>query len=335
MLTNLTNSQIQDLVVESNKYLKKLGLFLKPFVLSQYNDAVSKEYQLSIGKAPLHKNTVCLIVASNAKFCGKIMQKFSENIPSDLEREFIENPVHCITKYYLKHFVIAKLYEKFGSDIEILHDFDMINNRPRILVQTAGHVSGMAYFYHPEKFRFSDLKYGCSLHPIYGGWFGFRGAIILKNYYCDSFNSVEPVDVFGGLHDDVRYFLELFNAFDSKWRDVVPSLLRYDQEQIDFFNTPPSQRSLPLKLNSHKITVNKVNHLRELSSSSFAEKDLLLHEATDLHDEPDRIEELNPKKYPELSIKTQIDKNDIDYARTPATLRSFIDSFDGTIEKSD
>jgi hypothetical protein len=43
--------------------------------------------------------------------------------------------------------MMARLNGRFGQ-VESLHDFELVaNRRPRILVQTAGHVSGAVRFY--------------------------------------------------------------------------------------------------------------------------------------------------------------------------------------------
>ena len=65
-----------------------------------------------------------------------------------------------------------------SHDVYSLQDFELLpTRRPKILVQTAGHVAGAAYYY-----QLSDVEnppwegkkkiYGVSIHPLYGGWFG-------------------------------------------------------------------------------------------------------------------------------------------------------------------
>lgn len=50
-----------------------------------------------------------------------------------------------------------------------------VSRLPAIHAQCAGHVSGLAYFHRTfVKVGEKTEEFGCSLHPKYGGWFGFR-----------------------------------------------------------------------------------------------------------------------------------------------------------------
>mmetsp|Transcript_11432 Transcript_11432/g.42939 ORF Transcript_11432/g.42939 Transcript_11432/m.42939 type:complete len:390 (-) Transcript_11432:157-1326(-) len=365
----LSNESLQCHIATYNQYLEPLGLFIEPFLLKQYNSNVQPEFRIGTGTSGtlqaarasqkvVHGDTVCLMVGSNAKFCGEIMEKFAKNLPYELHTEFQSSPVHCITKYYLKQFKISQLYKCFGFNIETLHDFDMIQNRPRLLVQSAGHVSGMAFYYRPQQYGFDpELKYGCSMHSTYAGWFGFRGAFILKDYICEDFEAKEPIDVFAGNKDEIQYMLELFNQFDARWRDTVPTLLRYDPRQIEFFETEPSKRKLPGMTGAQKHhepvggkqtrdveqDEDDTKHQREPSEGmSFMEKDQLMHDASYLHDDESDEEQQpsapqendtkvtisapSPKKKPNLTVrKPDRGSTDVELNRTPADIGSFVD----------
>jgi len=58
--------------------------------------------------------------------------------------------------------------------------------QPKINIQTAGHVSGIAYYYQRKDVESADDVWpdtdvcGVSVHPVYGGWFAFRAVIVLK-----------------------------------------------------------------------------------------------------------------------------------------------------------
>ena len=63
------------------------------------------------------------------------------------------------------------------------------NRVPKILMQTACHVSGAALFYQTEDSNQDNLPdhlknkklMGCCIHPLYGGYFSMRAAVITKS----------------------------------------------------------------------------------------------------------------------------------------------------------
>lgn len=131
--------------------------------------------------------------------------------------------------------------------IECIHDYEVHpNRRPKLLVQTVGHVSGAAYYYRQEELKGcpSDKKlYGVSIHPKYGGWFAFRGALIFKDISCPFLEQTAPADVLET--DELK--LELLKRFNYNWkdwsyRDIIVTKARYSEEQKQFFITPPAER---------------------------------------------------------------------------------------------
>ena len=92
------------------------------------------------------------------------------------------------------------LAPRLNTDVVTLHDFQLSPaRRPKVLVQTAGHVSGAATFYQPKvslaqtsdnvSVSQSDVQnypeladkkyYPVCHHPVWGGWFALRGVAIL------------------------------------------------------------------------------------------------------------------------------------------------------------
>ena len=51
--------------------------------------------------------------------------------------------------YGMLKLYICVLLQKFSEiDVEAIHDFELLpSRRPKVLVQTAGHVAGAAYYY--------------------------------------------------------------------------------------------------------------------------------------------------------------------------------------------
>jgi methylmalonic aciduria homocystinuria type C protein len=153
-----------------------------------------------------------------------------------------------------------------GIEVELLYDFDFVGRRPKVIVQVAGHVAGQAYYYQRKDIVDPDWKregtgagshvYGCSIHPKYGGWFGFRGVILLKNGVVISQGEEEEeekgnrkgwkkeiLDVVPE-QEDRKTLLSYFNAWDVRFRDVV-SVKEGDRYSIafeKFFETPPNER---------------------------------------------------------------------------------------------
>ena len=140
----------------------------------------------------------------------------------------------------------------YDYETETILDYELHpTRRPKLLVQTAGHVSGAAYYYQRDSVRNPpwdpDRKiYGVSLHPLYGGWFAFRGVLILKHLLVgDEFKQKDPQNCVS-TEDKTIELLERFNGNWKDWsyRDVMdtPVLDRYSEEQKEYFATLPGDR---------------------------------------------------------------------------------------------
>ena len=145
---------------------------------------------------------------------------------------------------------IFQTIKKECSEFKIkeIHDYEVHpNRRPKILVQTAGHVSGAAYYYREEDLKTMQLDtklYGVSIHPKYGGWFAFRGVLIFEDVICPNLKRKEPVDIL--VTEELKY--EVLKRFNQNWRDwsyrdIIKVEARYSDEQKQFFITPPAERS--------------------------------------------------------------------------------------------
>lgn len=149
---------------------------------------------------------------------------------------------------------IAKYLNKFkaevtNEDLEIIFDYELLPSRkPKILVQTAGHVSGAAFYYQRKNVKNDPWPantkiYGVSIHEKYAGWFGFRGVIIFKNVQAPELQQKSPVDIVSEDEKKIQ-LLEEFNYHWKDWsfRDIVPAITKYSDEQKLYFNTPPAER---------------------------------------------------------------------------------------------
>ena len=81
--------------------------------------------------------------------------------------------------------------QHLDPDVQCFHDFELgPNRRPKVLVQTAGHVAGAVRFYQEkdanpellEKQNKNSKIYPVCLHPQFGGWFALRGIFIFPNF---------------------------------------------------------------------------------------------------------------------------------------------------------
>lgn len=153
----------------------------------------------------------------------------------------------------LDEFISSYLYKLKSKipneEIEIMMDYELLpDRRPKVLVQTAGHVSGAAFYYRRENVKNDPWKantkiYGVSIHEKYAGWFGFRGVIIFSNLQAPVLEQKLPVDVVCE-DDKIIELLEKFNYHWRDWsfRDIVPAVMKYSDEQKLYFDTPPGER---------------------------------------------------------------------------------------------
>ena len=85
--------------------------------------------------------------------------------------------------------------------------------------------------------------FGVSIHPVYGGWFAFRGVLIFRSIMCPGLTKHDPPDPV----PDEAGRIELLRRFNECWqdwtfRDVVSSPEKYSEEQKLYFATLPKDR---------------------------------------------------------------------------------------------
>lgn len=156
----------------------------------------------------------------------------------------------------LKNEIFLKLTTSIFKDyrISFIQDYELTpNRRPKILLQTAGHVSGSAYYYQrgdvPESpWATSTNIYGVSVHPKYGGWFAFRGVLIFQDVTLSGDGTLTYRDPPKCVSDQDR-IVELLEKFNFSWqdwtyRDVLDSHVcdRYSERQKEYFATLPNDR---------------------------------------------------------------------------------------------
>ena len=147
----------------------------------------------------------------------------------------------CMLSYFEK-------FKKF-ENVKTMHDFELApNRRPKILVQTAGHVSGAVRFYQASDIKNNRIKpdkklYPVCLHPQYGGWFALRGVVIFERVTVPNLVRLTPPDILK-TSEEISHLLELYNDHwrDWRFRDVIPVQEKYSGNQRTYFELPPGEK---------------------------------------------------------------------------------------------
>ncbi len=81
------------------------------------------------------------------------------------------------------------------------------------------------------------------MHPKFGGWFALRAVLIFKDVQAPHLKKRTPVDILPD-NEGRKRVLELFNYHWQDWgyRDVVPVVERYSEQQKLYFATLPKDR---------------------------------------------------------------------------------------------
>ncbi|KAI6659044.1 Methylmalonic aciduria and homocystinuria type C protein-like [Oopsacas minuta] len=239
-----SNTQVHSLIDNLSKHYLPYGFEFYPFLTSWYNSKVTSVFEL-----PYNPDTLAILAVSTPCMFENTFLPFLKNKPDPSN-----------TRDPLDQAIINKLQDINTilpdelKNIIILYDFELQPNRaPKILMQTAGHISGAAYYYQrsdvpADTWSEGDNIYGVSMHPKYGGWFAFRAVIIIEHAIAPDLLPREPVDCVKA--SDRR--IELLNRFNKNWkdwtyRDMVDSIERYSEDQKLYFGTLPSERGEVIK----------------------------------------------------------------------------------------
>lgn len=239
-----------------------IGLEVHTFKVAWYNALVAPEYSLKA----YHDDTLALLVISRPSMFELAFLPFlaqtveSMSTTSDASNVVYGDPIDkCMQHYFgaLKqvrsdpfsttiHLILISLQEltlATDSQIDVMHDFEleMPSRRPKILLQTAAHVSGAAYYY---KVTSGKQRMGVCIHPAYGGWFGIRGVFLLRDLLVPDLPLTHPPDVVSGEEQQAE-LLRLFNDHwrDMSYRDCIPHIkATYSPLQRQYFALKPKER---------------------------------------------------------------------------------------------
>lgn len=252
-------------------FFTPLGLEVHPFQVGWYNDAVSEHFKLEFEPDVIG----FVILSTPSMFEDAFIPYLKKNADENLFKTWARSPdpLDSCMRYTFQQ-AAAKVSSRH---VEIIQDFEILpNKRPKILVQTAAHVAGAAYYYQKSDVYFHsthescgnktlcDAKdditvqseacmcvdpwkgnkriYGVCIHPKYGGWFAIRGVLIFPNLQADILRQ-PPVDCVKTRESRI----ELLNRFNGNWqdctfRDIIPVTTKYSGLQKKYFATAPKDR---------------------------------------------------------------------------------------------
>ncbi|XP_055356583.1 cyanocobalamin reductase / alkylcobalamin dealkylase-like [Paramacrobiotus metropolitanus] len=244
---SVISSGTRSILIQISRILAPQGFEIYPYLVGWYNNVVEHPFCLQYDK-----DTVAVLVISTPSMFERTFIPFILN--NDLED--LRDPIDlCVMKCFSR---LRKGLDHL--DMDIIHDFELHpNRRPKILAQTAAHVAGAAYLYQPKHYPSASKNQkklmGVCMHPKFGGWFAIRGCIILKTTLCRDLPRRPPVNVIRS-DTDAQTAIELFNFHwrDSRFRDVIPVVEKYSEDQQLYFNTSPGKRKelLPLLKEKYK-----------------------------------------------------------------------------------
>ncbi|XP_072048659.1 cyanocobalamin reductase / alkylcobalamin dealkylase-like [Amphiura filiformis] len=227
-------------------FFSQYGFECYPFKVSWYNKKVDSSYHLAY-----HDDTLAFCIVSTPQMFDKAFKPFIANITKIGIRDPIDE---CVASYFKQAKESLPACDP-SHEIDTIYDYELHpNKKPKLLVQTAGHVSGSAYYYQrcdiqEDPWPKEKRIFGISMHPKYGGWFAFRGALIFKKLQCPTLPESEPARILTTDAEIIDLLEKLNNNWqDNAYRDVIPPIDRYSEEQQVYFNTAPKDRAKLLGL---------------------------------------------------------------------------------------
>ena len=237
----MDESGVSELSAKLNAELGPHGFELHPLLVGWYNERVGNKFLLDYPS-----DTLAFVVISQPNMFEKAFLPYL----SKTKLEALHDPIdECMLHFF-------SIITSRHPDTVALHDFQLnTSRRPKVLVQTAGHVSGAVRFYQPEEVREGDLDKGKKYfpvchHPIWGGWFALRGVIIFSDIKA-TLSRRQPADLL--TVEQISELVRLYNGNwqDSLWRNVGreenDSRERYSDLAIEYFNTKPEERMALIK----------------------------------------------------------------------------------------
>ena len=233
---------VEDVMKQLRTSVEDKGLEVSPFKVSRYNARVEAAFRFR-----LHADTLAVLVVSTPSMFEKLF------LPSVMgDEKSMEGSVDPLDRCIRAEMdTLTGLFPQYR--VEFIQDSQLTpTRRPVVLVQTAGHVSGAAYYYQradvaaPQPWSENTRIYGVSVHPRYGGWFALRGVLIFHGLLAPGLVQRAPIDCVPSREGRVE-LLEKFNTCwqDYSYREVMESgtiVERYSDRQRTYFSTVPRNR---------------------------------------------------------------------------------------------
>ncbi|CAN2390874.1 Methylmalonic aciduria and homocystinuria type C protein [Pristimantis euphronides] len=221
--------------------LQPRGFEVHPFQVGWYNAVVGPAFHLSFPP-----DTLAFVVLSTPSMFEKSFKPFL----AQHKLQSLRDPIDQCVSY---HMTLTK--ESFPlHTVDVVYDYELhASHRPKVLMQTAAHVSGAARYYRRKDVQqdpWGQTKmYGVCIHPRFGGWFALRAVLVFTDVRAPGLEQIVPIDCVPGQEERIRLLENFnFNWKDGKYRDVLPAEEKYSAEQELYFATPPAERLTLLEL---------------------------------------------------------------------------------------
>jgi hypothetical protein len=221
-------------------------------------------------------NALCVLLISNNAFFGQVVDTYKET-----REQISSNFVERTTTRLLNDLVCKLRANGFANEVSS-YNLDMA---PFLHAQSLGYVSGMVEYLSPD----DDCIHACesanltkrrleenrlytqsrllslTLHPIYGGWFAYRGLLVFHDTpWPITLSRPKPLTFL--TPEQKRTALHEYNVHPEMgyWRDLnnrsLGKVERYDLIQFAFFHEPSTDRRRRIL-----EILSDENHLRDSS----------------------------------------------------------------------
>ncbi|EYC08440.1 hypothetical protein Y032_0066g3765 [Ancylostoma ceylanicum] len=118
------------------------------FTIGEYNKVVGEPFKL-----PHDPDSAAILIIStpnmfDVSFKRWFLMKCKELGSVEAVAENVSSPIQEFLEYRLEP--LCRKFDALSVEYELLHDYSLwANRKPKILMQTCGHVSGAAFFYQP------------------------------------------------------------------------------------------------------------------------------------------------------------------------------------------
>lgn len=236
-------SEWREVVAAVRREVEGKGLEAHPCKVGWYNSRVEPAFRLGY-----HDDTLAMLMLSTPAMFERLL------LPYLASPEFVSETLDPVDQCHRQLFL--DVTGRLGKAATVLQDFELdARRRPKVLVQTAGHVCGAVRYYQrsdvvPDPWPAGERLYGVAVHPHYGGWFALRGLLIFDNLRAgEGLKWAEPPDPVASWEERVK-LLEGFNRHWQDWsyRDVLSGgsevTERYSEQQKEYFGTEPQKRGV-------------------------------------------------------------------------------------------